>query len=267
MKHPLPFKAFFFCTFALLLGSAASAADEVQLLRAHSIETMKAQIYHQNFSFQVKAANLGQQREVIAHLKGADGQWFQIPLRFASAAEPGQDIWVADHWRTGYWGRQRTLEYAIEYKVDGNSYWDKRQGDPYRQDLNSGSRLQDGIQVLNRYQPVVRVGTSQRIGGSVTVRNLGVDKAVTVHYSTDGWRSRKTVAATFSPYFWFSYSYFVRGSSNAANPNELGLEEWNYWLDIGQAKQVEVAVHYTVDGHGYWDNNGGRGYTVLIERN
>lgn len=240
---------------AIASSFSAQAADEIALQRGQSTVTWRYGS-SQNFGWEAQVANLGPVKSVYAHVKNIDGQWIDVPLQYHSSSGAGKEIWKGYWFAHGNWD----AEYALKYEVNGRTYWDNNQGRNYRQGADTGSLLRDGLNVLNRYEPVVRASWDNQLHGSVTVRNLGPAKNVAVVYSTDGWRTSQVVQAYYNPAYWNS------GYSAAPNPNAYGAEEWTYQLPLGEASRLELAVSYTVNGQTFWDNNQGQNYSVRIER-
>ena len=105
----------------------------------------------------------------------------------------------------------------------------------------------------------------KNILGTVLVRNIAFDKAVTARFSFDGWCTTSEVSAA-----WKEGIGAVIG----------GRTEWDrfkftIWLgdlaldeDKGSSRRLELAVRYRVPnkGHEVWDNNGGRNYVATFDR-
>lgn len=256
-------------TLLLVLASVMSlaslsvvAANEVQLLRAHSTVSSRYGMSVQQPRFDVLVANLSYAKQVYVHLKKFDGTWVDVPLAFNRPADNGREVWSGAYMNSDQNGltfKTWDLEYSIKYLVNGQTYWDNNGGKNYVLARDSGNFLKSGINAFyGDYQPSVRAYGTQ-FSGSVTVRNIAYSKQIKVIYSTDGWLTTKTAFATFNPWIW------AGAYSSATNPNQYGFEEWNYTLEVGNANQVEYAIAYITNGQTYWDNNFGRNYkTVLV---
>lgn len=78
------------------------------------------------------------------------------------------------------------------------------------------------------------------VTGTIRVLNLAFAKQVTVHYSTDGWRTSHDVDARY-----------------------LREQLWDFELSP-LSGAVEFAVRYRVAGREYWDNNHGANYRISL---
>lgn len=246
------------CLFITSLG--ANAAGEVNLLKAQSMES-SYKGYWLTGKFEAQVKNLGYNKLVSIYLKTKDGSWVDYPLSYSRSGY-NIELWSADFNLYTLPNTDNTLEFAVKYQVNGNTYWDNNGGNNYKHPKNGGSLLGNGFKVYNGvFSPEISLGTTETTwSGYATVQNIAYSKIVQVKYSTDGWATSKIANATYNPYFWNS-SYFV-----IANPNTLGFEEWNFKLDVGNASQVEYAIAYSVSGQTYWDNNLGRNYYSRIVR-
>lgn len=78
------------------------------------------------------------------------------------------------------------------------------------------------------------------VTGTVRVLNLAYAKQVSVRFTTDGWRTSKTVEASY-----------------------LRDQLWGFELSPVTGT-VELAVRYRVAGREYWDNNDGTNYRLSL---
>ena len=249
--------------FGLMGSLAASAAGEIQLLRAQSSVSYAEGLHYQQPTIDALVANLGYTKQVSVHLLNAQGVWVDIPLSYSRPAGAGYELWSAN--RTAFDGllgySTLNLTFALKYVVNGQTYWDNNGGKNYSVAADSGSYLP----VLNVYNSnyQAQVYASQGgpyIYGTVTVRNIAYAKQITVIYSTDNWVTTQTAVATYSPNYW------LNAYSSASNPNQYGFEEWTFGINTGTATKVQYAIAYAVNGQTYWDNNFGQNYSVTISQ-
>lgn len=246
-----------------LAASAPSWARPapVRLERVTSVVSRRYGMCSQYLSFEVNVANLAYEKRVFIHLRRADGQWIDVPLEFRRLQAGRREVWV------GTWspGSNSTLDvvFAIRYEVAGQTWWDNNGGWNYCIAADSGNRLGEQVEVLvYDYLPcVILPEGGTHFWGSVTLHNRAMHKTVRVHYSTDDWHTHHIVNAQFN------YAPWSGWYSEARNPNDLDAEEWvfNAEIDAGAA-QIDFAVEYIVDGHTFWDNNGGSNYRTMFIR-
>lgn len=90
------------------------------------------------------------------------------------------------------------------------------------------------------------------INGEIEVKNIAYEKTVFVRYTASDWKSSSDISASyvsrseqkFSGYDTFSFQFPVP-------------------LDPEKPGRMEFAVCFVVPGQTFWDNNGGRNYTVV----
>lgn len=85
--------------------------------------------------------------------------------------------------------------------------------------------------------------------GYVEIENLGYNKNVTIHYTTDNGATWEDVSATYMQPTWGNY------------------EAWEFdvpGVGVGLRGNATItfAIKYEVNGQEYWDNNNGQNYTV-----
>lgn len=99
--------------------------------------------------------------------------------------------------------------------------------------------------------------------GSVLVRNVAYHKTVAARFSLDGWVTTSEVNATYvmslaaiPPPFHSAYG--------GADPWDRFAFHINLTDKELRGRTLSLAVRYTVDGGEWWDNNGGRDYSVAF---
>lgn len=249
--------------FAVVTSGAATAANEVKLLEVQSF-TSFYKGYWNIGRFEALVSNLGYTKQVNVHIKNTNGTWADFPLSYNRPANNGMEVWAAPFDLYSLPTAASTFEFAVSYTVNGQTYWDNNNGANYKVIRDAGIVL-FGVNVYNgsyASQASFYVGQNT-YNGYLAVKNLGAAKTVNVTYTTDGWKTTKTAAAKFNPYFWGN----TGGYGSNVSPNAYGFEEWDYQLDVGTTStKLEYAISYTVNGQTYWDNNFGRNYVTTIVR-
>lgn len=250
---------------ALLLatGATAHAANEVKLLEFQSFTSFYKGYWNVG-RFEALVANLGYAKSVNIHIKTSAGVWSDFPLAYSRAADAGREVWAAPFDLYTLPTGADPLEFAVSYTVNGQTYWDNNNGANYVLTRDAGIVLY-GLNVYNgSYAAQSSFYSGQNtLYGYLAVKNLSPAKQVNIVYSTDGWKTTKTSAATFNPYFYGN----TAGYGTNKSPNIYGYEEWDYTLDVGTTStRVDYAIAYTVNGQTYWDNNFGHNYVTQIVR-
>ena len=270
-------KAFVTLLTGLSLMAAVTCADastQVQLLKANSI-VVETDNNYQFPRFDVLVQNLAYAKQVYIHMTTYNGTWIDLPLSYSRPAANGYEVWsgIYDQVAGPVWN----VQFDVKYIVNGQTYWDNNNGANYSLAANSGTLLV-GAMVYNEwnswynpYQSNYPIYANGGIyNGSVTLANVGPTKLVNVVYTTDGWKTNHTVAATYSSKFWpggpFPGGADYPGGpyAGAPNPNSYGFEDWAFSFPVGSASQIQYAISYTVNGQTYWDNNFGNNYVVNI---
>ena len=174
-------------------------------------------------------------QKVYVHYNYMNGQaWHDQEAELYTTLNDGAKIWRATF--TSY-----NTEYCIKYVANGVTYWDNNNGRNYSYGTSIGSAA-----------PVI----SQRFGYqysdwsgfqiSALLQNYAYHKNVFVRYTTDGWKSYRDQALTYS-------------ESHSGN-----TETWTTYLHLSNAEchseEFEYAICYQVNGREYWANNFGENY-------
>ena len=158
-------------------------------------------------------------------------------------------------------------QFAIEYIVNGQTYWDNNGGNNYFINNSDGMFLQDGLNVsLDTYTTYLQnysysPSPTSFFSVVVDVRNIGYSKNVTMVYTTDNWKTTKTAALSFAQY------YAIGDGVSLVNPNRFGIERWTNYMNVDSTvKTIQLAISYKVNGVEYWDNNYGKNYQIQLQK-
>lgn len=211
----------------------------------------------------VEIENLAYTKQVVIHYSAGSAAWTTVNAVYVASIGNNREIWKFTTGETVYlprWGGC-SFDFAVEYKVNGRSYWDNNNGSNYKidcggvgvsrpQQVLSGSALYtEGYNVS-----VVWTGpytADKTLAGTIVLKNLDYTKSVKVRYTTDNWATVKEANGV-----WVSMITTPTGGAT-------GLEKWSFSVALPSgAATVKFAVSYTVGNVTYWDNNWGRNYTV-----
>lgn len=191
--------------------------------------------YHGGYehNIYIKVANLDYEKNVSVHYTFTDrnGTWYDEDAEYVTSLDSDYDIFKATISGFG------TVQYSINYTVDGETYVDDNDGDFYsNQVLGSAS-----VCALRSHGATL---LSYRI--DVAIRDYGTDKDVKVIYTTDNWATVKEAS--------LSYSRNTEEDGVAIYYTSLNLE------DATSTNDFEYAIAYTTNGVTYWDSNFGSNY-------
>lgn len=168
------------------------------------------------------------------------GNWTFFPCSYNHSVSGNNEVWQA------HIGGAEIDQFALEYQVAGNTYWDNNSGYDYR--LATGPAHTDGIgtAVINPNVCVVASGIDPggNLNVEILVKNLDFAKTVAIVYTTDNW-------ATFHN----AFGGYKTSYPPARQPRQADAELWEVNVPVGAGAKGLFAAFYTVGGATYWDNN------------
>ena len=213
------------------IASAASADPQVQLYYAqNTYPYSKAQNHEYEGRIAVKKTD--GQKNVVVHYTLDGVNWQDLSSNFEKVDPNDQQYEV---WKFDLTIPKVPLTFSIRYDVNGQTYWDNNNGNNYH---------------ASAEEPVVLSKSTLKAGefsqkNIIFLKNLGYDKNVTIHYTTNGWLSTQSVQS----------KYISTDGNN--------VEEWTIPSSIPYGQNVQYYVSYTVNGVTYFDNNFGANYIRL----
>lgn len=97
--------------------------------------------------------------------------------------------------------------------------------------------------------------SGKQIKGTVIVQNLGFQKEVVVRFTFDDWKTVSEVAAKHGQSLYL-------GHSIVSDKFVFLIDRESFPLQIGNI--IRVCARYNVLDNEFWDNNGGRDYSVAL---
>ena len=237
-------------------ASAATNTDvPVQLYYAKT--TFIGKYYH-SISGYIAVKNIAYVKEVNVRYNKGDGTWGTIPASYVkNNTSDGLEVWSFNS--DGIDVFCSATEFYIEYKVNGNTYYDSNYGNNYTIKPISGySYIQDGYTFGKQKAVVTSIAKGSMMGynqsAEVTVRVNSTtattsSQKVTYNENNYGWQSTTVTS---------SLNSLADGSSEAVL--RLPLIDGDYI-----PSNLQLAAAYTVNGITYWDNNFGSNYTATIQ--
>ncbi|QMV44549.1 carbohydrate-binding protein [Cohnella cholangitidis] len=229
-------------------GSAFAAGNEVKLIDSH-IFTYK--YGYVEFSGNIEVENLGYAKEVVVHYTTDNVQWHDINANYVGPTDATHEKWkflISTSSFSTYHPELQNLtfiKFAIQYKVNGNIYWDNNGGADYNNVpyyMGTPSVILGKASVLNGYAEL----SNGTFSGTFYVKNLSPTKTVKVRYTTDNWATYQEGNATY-------YSN--------ANPSGT-VENWKFNFSVPGATEIKYALSLTANGQTYWDNNYGNNFVL-----
>jgi hypothetical protein len=263
-------------TLSLIATAAVSQADPIELNKADSRIHSKYGYSWQTVEVEALVEDLAFDKNVILHYKNSEGNWEDAALSYKGETGSGKEVWSYYFTQTitGPYAVDEplNLEFALNYQVNNNEYWDNNNTQNYYLEAGSGEYTPKAIVVDSAYARAPYDydynGNTGTVGGSlsvgVIVPNWGYSKNIEVHYTYDNWATTYIGNAQFQPSKFEGYSW-VR------YPNNNNMEVWSFYTGGEEAQNklaeyVQYAVKYSVNGATYWDNNDGANYTLRIQK-
>ncbi|WP_334073598.1 MULTISPECIES: hypothetical protein [Paenibacillus] len=116
----------------------------------------------------------------------------------------------------------------------------------------------DEVKLIDSEVSVIYKNGYVGFSGNIEVANLGPEKNVTVHYTTDDTT-------------WYDTS------ANYVGPTDGSHEKWRFSIfrndastdhpELKNLKSIKFAIQYEVNNQTYWDNNGSANYYNEVNRN
>lgn len=176
---------------------------------------------------------------------GHSDTWSFFPCTYAGSVAGNSEVWQTHVSET------EIDQFALEYQVAGNIYWDNNSGYDYR--LATGPAHTDGVGTVALNSNVLVVGWEVDAGGQLTVdvlvKNIAFQKQVAIVYTTNQWQTFQNAFCTHKQDF-----------PPVSSPHQPNAELWNAAASVGVSQHGQFAIFYIVDGVTYWDNNFGSNY-------
>lgn len=235
-------------------NSEMSRMSEIQLLYVTNETLRKKGAQQQELRFFIRVENLAFKKCVEVVWAGEDGQWKTLPARFHSSTAKNQEYWQAKARFTSNTGKlPGDIQFALRYAVGNKTFWDNNQGQNYCSHADSGIRVAENISLLNVEFDEHLDLAQKLLPISVAVEHALNAEKVTVHWTTDDWRSTNTTRC---------YLKRSRALSRGGNPNQYGIALWKGLLNIGAATEVQYSISCEAGGRVLWDSNCGHNYRI-----
>jgi hypothetical protein len=208
-------------------------------------------------------ANLAYVKEVKVHYSVNQGAWkIQQAQYYKRAPESGKEVWsfglyfAGQNYQSEWNGLTEepwdaiNAEFAVEYKVNGQTFWDNNNGKNYQISTRGKNALyptavlgRSTIAVEGYISPINQMNQYDKV--RIAVANIGYEKKVNVIYTLDDWKAVSVLPAVYSGSTTDgSIDYFVADLPDTAD------------------SCLHYAASYSVNGTTSWDNNFGSNFTL-----
>lgn len=193
----------------------------------------------------VEVENIAYDKNVTIHYSFDGNEWYDCAAEYYKSTYGNYEAWKFEtSTRTPSYRGSITVEFAIKYEVNGETYWDNNNGQNYSiyAGYSDSGRFDFGVGgIANRTAYV----SGDNVKGWLQLKDLGNPKDVKVIYTTNNWATTSEVSATY-------YKTFYENNY---------VQEWSYTIPTN-ASNLQYKLSYTVNGTTYIDDNFGEYYAV-----
>ncbi len=232
---------------------------EIQLVAVENIISRKKRRPQQLLTFYIELENLDFHKQVDVIWCGESGQWRTLAADFLMQLAGGKERWRAQVvcQATPQQSLPGNIRFGLRFRCRGQEFWDNCHGDNYHSEADSGYQLGTGIQIAHvGYQNRLQAGQKSLELTVLTATAIQAGQ-VTVHWTTDDWRSQRQTHCLTDRLYWDR-----RCASNARNPNQYGVQVWTARLRCGRHFRLQYGIEANAAGQSVWDNNGGQNYRL-----
>lgn len=246
-KRLIPFAVvlvMLFSIFSAIPSAGATSTTPVKLIYAtpNGVDGIGASGY-------IEVENIAYEKNVTVHYSYNGIDWYDCSAQYYKPTHGNYEAWSFATPGISRPGGDLpvTVQFAIKYEVNGNTYWDNNNGNNYKvySGYHAPSFYDFGCGGVKNYYSFIDIDNN--FTGAVQLKNLGYEKDVKVVYSTDNWKTTKNINASFE----YTSNPYV----------ENAIEVWHYSVPVN-TNSVQYRVEYTVNGTTYVDDNFGANYTV-----
>lgn len=235
---------------------------KIRLLYVENVITRKKKPLQQRLTFLLSVENAAYDKTVEVFWAGEEGVWQVLTAQYLGPLGHDREYWQAevDHQLTGECSLPGNIEFSLRYRAGGDEYWHKNGDGNFSSQADSGLQLAADIELLNIGWTPALADRQKFVAVTVAVKRSLAAEKVSVHWTTDQWRTSHKSRCLLHRKFWDN-----ERRSNARNPNQYGVEIWRAWLKIGNAFRVQYSIACETPTHTLWDNNHGRNYALSHE--
>jgi hypothetical protein len=183
--------------YLLFFSVTVHATEKVALMYANFDANPQYALDDRNFEGFIEVENIAYIKEINIHYSVDSQNWQSIAASYAKETFGNKEAW--DFNETIASDSVSNIEFAIEYKVAGQTYWDNNNGQNYT--LASSVPYFDEWNLALVYAQRSNNGT--QLTGLIKLKNIAFEKDVKIKYTYNGWSTSAYQAASYSE----DYSY------------------------------------------------------------
>jgi maltose 6'-phosphate phosphatase len=232
--------------------------DQIKLIFAENVVARRTERTSQRLVFSARVANLAFEKHVDVHWAGEDGVWHVLPAQYQHEGPDGEEYWTAKTELTLGAGHPipGDVEFALRYRVLDQEYWDNNDGHNHSTQADCGVELAPGVAIAD-LGALHAPSEATLLPVAVAVDARVEAQRVTVHWTTDGWRTTRQSSCRLRRDYWEAEL-----RSKARNPNQNGTQIWDAQLTPERASSAQYRVACEAGGQTLWDDIGRRPYRI-----
>lgn len=204
------------CCFGILGGIEASAVTNGVSMYYCDQQPLKYGLISYRIYIKTEGNAFNQQVYVHYSTERNNEDTYDMQASYLKTLADGSKIWVANI-------TAQSIRYVIKYVADGQIFWDNNGGKFYTDETVGSIAI------------VINCSSDSRTI-SVTLKNYGYNKQVTLRYTTNSWNTYSEIPMHYK----------------STNANGTEVWEANISLDISNNSSFEYSVCYKVNGMTYW---------------
>jgi len=238
--------------------------NKIKLLYVENIIFRTTKHVQQRLTFFLALENIGYNKQVNIHWAGEDKVWQVLPAQYHSMLGNNKEYWSASI--TLDLSEKQSLpgnvEFNFRYQVLQQEYLVNNHGLNFSSEADSGIQLADN-QTLQNVAFANQLADEHRKTITITaaVAQSFDAKKVTIHCTTDDWKTSKKIPCKFKRNHWDKTHL-----SHARNPNQYATEIWTGKIHRDQLFKLKYAISCENSQQKVWDNNEGHNYSFQAEQ-
>ncbi len=238
--------------------------NKIQLLYVENIIFRKAKQLRQKLTFFLALENIGYDKQVDIIWAGEDKAWHVLPAQYHSMLGNDKEYWSASITLslTEEQSLPGNVEFSLRYRVSEQEYLHDNQNINYFSEADSGIQLTDNQTLQNvAFDSQLPDDDQHTITISAAVNQHFNADNVTVHWTTDDWKTTKKIHCEYQRNHWDKTIH-----SHARNPNQYATEIWTGKIHHTELRNLKYVISCSNSLETFWDNNQGHNYSFLREQ-
>lgn len=238
--------------------------SKIKLLYVENIIFRTAKLTEQKLSFFLALENIGYDKHVEVFWAGEDKVWQVLPAQYHSMQGNDKEYWSASItlMLTEEQSLPGNIEFNLSYRVLDHEYRVNNDGQNFFSEADSGIRLNNNQSLQNvAFAKQLPDEQKKTITVSAAVSQSFNAHKVTIHCTTDNWKTSKKISCKLQRSHWAKTH-----NSHARNPNQYGTQIWTGKIHREELFKLKYAISCDNSEQTVWDNNERHNYAFQPEQ-